>query len=112
MTDFKVSSTDDGKPSTLKVPLALIGPLWGILMGVGGLWFTMYNTQRDQGQAIALVQKDMTSMKGTVSNIERTVGVYSDSAYTVGDAARDQADIKTQLADHESRLRALEKRRR
>lgn len=112
MTEFKVNSTEDGKPSTLKVPLALIGPIWGIVACVAGLWFTMYNTQRDQGEAIKLMAKDVGNLKGTVGNIERTVGVYSDTAYTIADASRDQTAIKNELADHEARLRAIEKRRR
>jgi hypothetical protein len=113
MTEFKVSpATEDGKPSTLKVPLALIGPVWGIIAAVCGLWLTMYNTQRDQGQAIALMSKDVSTLKTSLANVDRTVSVYNDSAYTVADASRDNGAIKSELADHEARLRAIEKRRR
>jgi hypothetical protein len=112
MTEFKVTPGDENKPQTLKVPLALIGPIWAIIAGVGGLWFSMYNTQRDQGQAIAVMARDVSTLKGSVSNVERTLNVYSDSAYTVADASKDQGAITKELADHEARLRALEKRRR
>lgn len=112
MTEFKVTPGDESKPSTLKVPLALIGPIWAIVAAIGGTWFTMYNTQRDQGQAIALISRDVSTLKGSMSNIERTVNIYSDTAYTVGDASKDQNAIKNELADHEARIRVLEKRRR
>lgn len=112
MTEFKVNAAEDGKPATLKVPLALIAPIYSIAACVIGFGFNMYSTQRDQGQAIAVMARDVSTLKGSTSNIERTLGVYSDSAYTIGDATRDQSAIKNELADHENRLRALEKRRR
>lgn len=111
MTEFKVNADESGK-STIKVPLALIGPIWGIVACVGGLWFTMYNTQRDQQEAIKLISRDVVTLKSSVSNVERTVGIFSDTTYTIADAARDQSSVKSELADHEARIRALENKRR
>lgn len=111
MTEFKINTADDGK-QTIKIPLALIGPIWGIVFAVVSGGFTVYKAQRDQQEVVAIMAKDIQTLKTNVATLSQNVGVYSDAAYTVADAARDQAPVGKELADHEARLRALERRRR
>lgn len=93
---------------SLTVPYALIVPIWGIVASVVGLFWKMDHAQTQQHDDIKYTQQSVDSLSKRVDGMDRKLSIYSDSSYTVADAQQQQKE----LDDHETRIRALEKRKR
>lgn len=105
-------STPNQDRNTIRIPYSLIIPVWTIVASLAGVWWSQEQAQTQAKIDIASVQKDVTILKGSVADVARKVSVYNDVAYTVGDAATARQVIDAELADHEKRLRDLERRRK
>lgn len=102
----------DDTRNTIRIPFSLIIPVWTIVASLAGVWYSQEQAQTQARIDIASVQKDVNLLKRSVTEVSQKLGVYNDVAYTVGDAANDRQQIDAELADHEKRLRDLEKHRK
>lgn len=91
--------------TSIRIPFALLGPLWGIIVTLGGVWYSLDQRASEQKTQIALVKND-------VGNLNTKVEVLTQASYTVGEARRDNDSQNKALSDHEERLRHIEAMRR
>lgn len=91
--------------TSIRIPFALVGPLWGIIVTLGGVWYSLDQRASEQKTQIALVKQD-------VGNLNSKVEVLTQASYTVGEAQRDSTQQNKILSDHEERIRHIEALRR
>lgn len=67
-----------------------------VLQGMGAVWWA------------ATLSAELKSLRDVVAEMKLQIG----GIYTAADAVRDLSPIRTQVADHESRLRDIERKAR
>ena len=92
------------KADSLRVPLALIGPIWGLVAGICVLAWTWQESDKMNKMVLTGLQKDMATTTRTLSRMEKKVDV----AYPRGEAEKEFQRVNGVLEDHEVRLRRLE----
>ena len=91
-------------PSTLKVPLAIIGPLWGLIAIMFAFVMQYSITNADTQARLSGMQRDFSNMVKTSMRIESKV----DGTYPRAEAERELGILRGRADDHEGRIRKLE----
>lgn len=109
----------------LRIPSWALTLLWGIavaiLAWIGGAvaWAFTFNAAMNSRMgsieaavqsSAALSELQMKTINNSIKRLENRVDVDNQTRYTVGEARRDFALVDRKLDDHETRIRALEKR--
>lgn len=90
-------------PQVIKVPMALVAPLWAILLSVGGF---AWNWKTEQ----ILMRKDMVTVTNSVKRVETKIATLSATAYPRTEADRDQKIVSLQFENLRYSLASIEKK--
>lgn len=93
--------------SHFRVPFSILGPLWMILVALGGLYAKNESDKKDAAVEAVALRKDVASLSRNMSNLEKQFSF----TYTMSDALKD-GEIRTlQFKALEQRVYSLEKRK-
>lgn len=92
-------------PGTLKVPLAIIGPIWGLIALLISMTILYGKNNADIQARMSGMQRDFSHMVRTTSRIESKV----DGTYPRAEAERELGILRGRLDDHEDRIRKVER---
>lgn len=93
------------KADAIRVPLALVGPIWGLVVAIAVLGWSWQEADKTTKTALMALQKDSATTTRTLTRMERKV----DLAFTRDEAEKEFKRVNGVLEDHENRLRRLEK---
>jgi hypothetical protein len=89
------SKNDENRPKVAAEVRAWVAVTVAIVMqAIGAVWWA------------ATLSAEMKALRDVVSELKAQIA----AGYTAADAARDLSTIRVQISDHETRLRAIERR--
>lgn len=88
----------------IRVPLSLIGPLWSIIAGLAGLWYSNEQARNDAAVEAVALRKDVSSLVNQVSDMRTRLELY----YPKTDAVRDAAIVDLKIQNIDKRVTTLE----
>lgn len=99
-------------PIILTIGTSLGGIWWSLNQGLQGMTKEFSDFKGDMKASNAVMESQMKTVNNSVKRLEGRIDVDNQTRYTVGEARRDFAIVDRKLDDHESRIRALEKKDR
>lgn len=97
-------------PVIVTLVTSLAGIWWSLNQGLQNMVKEFSEFKGDMKASSAVTESQLKTVNNSVKRLEGRIDVDNQTRYTIGEARRDFAIVDRKLDDHESRIRALEKR--